>query len=1543
MNRANAGLYDPRFEHDACGVGFVADGRGRASRAIVQSAIDALCRVRHRGAVAADHRSGDGAGLLLPLSHPFFRELAARIGFAIDAADRLGVVMAFTSSAPGDDRDRERRAARRLVEEACAHESLDLLGWRDVPIDVDALGDQARATMPGIEQAILGSATGIDGDELERRCFRARKRAEAAARHRRIPLYFGSLSFRTIIYKAMCAADQLAAFYADLRHPLMAASFAIFHQRYSTNTAPSWERAQPFRFLCHNGEINTIQGNVNWMRAREGRLGAGALAPETLLQPVIDEDGSDSAMLDNALELLVRGGRDIQHGLAMLIPEAWEGFDVDPAVRDFYRYHASLMEPWDGPAALIFTDGERVGAALDRNGLRPLRYAVCEDGLIACASEAGAVDVDGRGWVRRGKLGPGQMLVVDPARGGLEENAAIKARLASQQPYSRWVDAQLRSGDAGTPGAEVPADLVSRQAAFGYTKEEFTFVLRPMATQGKEPIFSMGDDTAPAVLAQRPRLLYNYVKQRFAQVTNPAIDHLRERLVMSLRTCLGPVAPLLSERPEAARQLEFETFLLFPSGLAALRGPESPFEAVDLDATFPVDEGPGGLRTALERLALEAEMAVRAGAPVLIVADLGVGPGRAPIPALLATGAVHHHLVRRGLRGLASIVVATDEAREVHHVACLLGYGAEAICPRLALQSIAAIASSGRMKGDQPDPLVAQERFVHALEDGTLKVLAKMGISTLDSYRGAQIFETIGLASEVVDQCFRGTPHAVGGATFHDLGEEVLARHATGFATVAPALESPGFFKHHKTGTEYHATNPAVVSALHHSVGLDADGDDTDAETPVATGARAGTSADGSAASTRDLQAAHALQRAAKAGVNGHGYALYERFARLVSERPPTHLRDLLELVPANAPVPLMEVEPVTAILRRFSTGAMSHGSIGAEAHETLAIAMNRIGGKSNTGEGGEDPARYRTRGQPLDRNSRIKQVASGRFGVTPEYCAYADELQIKIAQGSKPGEGGQLPGHKATEEIARLRHTQAGIALISPPPHHDIYSIEDLAQLIFDLKQVNPLAKVSVKLVAEAGVGTIAAGVVKGLADLVHIAGADGGTGASPLSSIKNVGMPWELGLAETQQTLRLNGLRGRVRLRIDGGIKSGRDVVIAALLGADEYSFGTAALLAEGCIMVRTCHLDTCPAGIATQRPELRAKFAGTPEMVATYLTHVAEEVRRILASLGLRGLDEAIGRVELLTQRRSGDRRADRLDLSPLLCGTGDGPRRYERSLPIQRPFARLGDRLCLDALGPIRSGKTVHLRYPIENADRSVGARLGGTLALEFGTAPPPGRVRVDFDGAAGQSFGAFLTDGIEFVLTGEANDYVGKGMGGGRIVIRPPANDAGNPSLIGNTVLYGATGGELFCAGRAGERFAVRNSGAVAVVEGAGQHACEYMTGGTVVSLGPVGYNLGAGMTGGEVFVYDPGIGLRAMVNPELVDVHRVAGDHQLLAEQGIRLRQLIEEQAAHTGSGAARAILDDWHHALHQFWRIAPKADVARIEGLAEGTLAARA
>jgi glutamate synthase domain-containing protein 2/glutamate synthase domain-containing protein 1/glutamate synthase domain-containing protein 3 len=1529
-----APLYDARLhERDACGIGFVADLHGRPSRAMVEHALEGLERLRHRGAVAADARTGDGAGLLLPIDQEFYAA-------PVQGKGPLGLAMAFLPA----DRD-QAKTAMVAVERALVAEGLELERWRPVPVDPEALGDQARASMPAIEQAVF-RAPGASDEEAERRCLRAGRRAVADGRAAGAHLYLASCSTRTVTYKALCAADQLAAFYTDLADERLRAPFAIFHQRYSTNTTPSWERAQPFRFLCHNGEINTLEGNRAWMRAREGSLGAAALAgpdgtdPEGLLRPVLDPDGSDSTMLDNAVELLVRGGRDVRHALTMLVPAAVEQDpEASDELRDFYRYHARLTEPWDGPAGLVFTDGRVVGATLDRNGLRPLRYEVCEDGLVVCASEVGAIDVAGHGAVRRGRLGPGQMLCVNPNAGrasamdsstadepedgsmraahvrpafadaGLQTDVDIKEALARSRPWSDWLAAHLRAAPLGEPMPVPEEDLTAAQVAFGFTRELISTVLRPMATGGKEPTASMGDDTPPAVLAATARPVSHYLRQRFAQVTNPPIDHLRERHVLSKRTLLGPRSPLLSELPEAARLIELETFLLTPDGVERLLemaaagrpGTEAaaagrlPFTARVLDATWPVDEGPAGLRAACRRLGDEAAAAVRGGAGLLVVRDHagGDGSGRAPVPALLAIGAVQHRLVRAGLATAASLVADTCEPVDAHHAAALLGYGAGAICPRLGLATAASLAKDG-------DAAAAQARYLHAVEEGVFKVMSKMGISTLDSYRGAQIFEAVGLDAEVVGVCFAGTASPLGGIGFDELGEDVLARHAAAGAE-AVRLDNPGWFKH-RPGGEYHATNPEVMQALHHTVREDAE----------LRGSKRG---------------AHLLQQAVKGGT----FERYQHFAKLVNERRPAALRDLLAVEPAGPPLPLDEVEPAAGILRRFSTAAMSLGSLSPEAHESLAIALNRVGGRSNSGEGGEDPARLGT-----ERTSAIKQVASGRFGVTPEYLASAVELQIKIAQGSKPGEGGQLPGHKVSRYIAKLRYTQPGVALISPPPHHDIYSIEDLAQLVFDLKQANPGADVTVKLVAEAGVGTVAAGVVKSLADVVTISGADGGTGASPLSSIKHAGAPWELGLAETQQALRVNGLRSRVRVRVDGGLKTGRDVLLAALLGADEYGFGTAALLAEGCLMVRTCHQDNCPVGIATQREDLRAKFTGTPEMVVHYLEFVAEELRRLLASLGLRSLDEAIGRVDLLRQRPTGDPRADKLDLGPLLepgDGVGAGaPRRFvapDRSQTIHSP---LGDRVAAEAIGGLEAGDLVHLRYPIANTDRAVGARLGVAIASRYGTGTPSGRARIEFAGTAGQSFGAFLAAGVELRLEGPANDYVGKGMGGGRLVIRPPAGDAGEPVLVGNTALYGATGGELFCAGRAGERFAVRNSGATAVIEGTGDHCCEYMTGGTVVVLGPVGRNLGAGMTGGEVFLWDQADSAPERLNGELVLARR-PDDVEL-----VRLRELIVTHAELTGSAVAAAVLAGWDRAAGSFWRVAPRDEVAAIERAHEGT-----
>jgi glutamate synthase (ferredoxin) len=1335
-------------------------------------------------------------------------------------------------------------AARTRVEAACASEGLELVAWRQVPTDPRALGESARTSAPLIEQLIVRRPFGVDAEEAERRAYRARKRLAGDP-----GVYVCSLSFRTVTYKALSAAGQLAAFYPDLRDESLAVPFAIFHQRFSTNTEPSWERAQPFRLLCHNGEINAIDGNVNWMRAR----GSRALEP----------GGSDSALLDNALELLVRGGRDVRHATAMLLPEAWEADPGRPeAIRDFYRYHATLVEPWDGPAAVVFTDGRVVGAALDRNGLRPLRFAVTDGGLVACGSEAGAIPLPPGARVRRGRLGPGQMLAVDPRGFGLEQSEAIKRRLAARRPYRRWLG-NVEPASAGAPVDPPDAALASRQIVAGFTREDISLVLRPTASGGHEPTSSMGDDTALPPLAGRARPLYSYFRQRFAQVTNPPIDHLRERGVMSLRTLLGRREPLEAEGP-APRLRELETFFLFPSALEELA-------PTKLDATFSAEEG---LRAACERLAADAVAAVANGAELLLVSDdRSLAGDRAPVPALLAVGAVNRRLVEAGLRTRAAILVASEEPRESHHFACLLAYGADAVCPRLALDTLAALAAADKLGGDHPSPADAQLRFRRAAEDGVLKVMSKMGISDLASYRGAQLFDTLGLSRELVDAFFPGTSAPAGGIGLAELERECVQRLAAA-AEAAAQLENPGYVKFRKGG-EPHATNPDVVEAL------------------------------------QETAAAHALRRS----LNGAGWSRYERFAELVNGRQPLELRDLLELAPAAQPVPLEEVEPAAAIVARFSSGGMSHGSLSAEAHETIAIAFNRLGARSNSGEGGEDPARFRT-----ERNSRIKQVASGRFGVTPEYAAFADELQIKIAQGSKPGEGGQLPGHKVTAEIAALRHTQPGVPLISPPPHHDIYSIEDLAQLVFDLKQVNGGAAVSVKLVAEAGIGLVAAGVVKALADVVHVAGADGGTGASPLSSIKNAGLPWELGLAETQQALVADGLRGRVRVRVDGGLKTGRDIVVAALLGADEFSFGTALLIAEGCLLVRSCHLDTCPVGIATQRPELRAKYAATPEMVETYLLYVAEEVRRHLAALGLRSVGEAVGRTDLLRPRRNPGERAALLVFEPLLAGRGHG----HTGRPLPEPEGgELGELFAAEAAPALEEARLVDLAYPIANRDRAVGARLGGRLGKRFGAQPPPGRVKARFEGSAGQSFGAFLAAGVKLTLVGEANDGVGKSMGGGRISIVPPADDVGDPVLVGNAALYGATGGELFSAGRAGERFAVRNSGATAVVEGVGDHACEYMTGGTVVILGPAGLNLGAGMSGGVVYVHDRDLRLTELLGDPLVVAERVQ------AFGPDELRTLLERHVRYTGSARAADLLARWETEAGWFWRVAPKEGVA--------------
>jgi glutamate synthase (ferredoxin) len=1432
-------LYDPRSERSACGIGLVADLRGRASRELLDRALAGLAAVGHRGAWAADGVTGDGAGVLLPLSP------------VVTGTSGAGVAMCFLREG----------WLRSAVEDACRAEGLQPAGWREVPTRTAALGVTAVASLPRINQLLLAPS---EHPDAERRAYRARRRAE------RVPgVYVASLSFRTVTYKALCAAGQLARFYPDLEDPGYAVPFAIFHQRFSTNTEPSWERAQPFWQDTATGEINTIDGNVTWTEARQRALG-----DEPALAPALDREGSDSALLDNALELLVRGdGADVAEALSVLVPPAWQNDPrLDEEVRDFHRHGAMLSEPWDGPAALCFSDGRTCGAALDRNGLRPLRVAVAGDELLAVSSEAGAVPMPEGIPLRRARLGPGGLLTLDPDR-GLLVDAELRRDLARRRPFSSWVEASIVRADVGTPVPPPEEPLDARQVLHGYTREELNGMLRPLAQSGHDPVSSMGDDTAIAPLAGRDRPLTTYLRQRFAQVTNPAIDHLRERLVMSVSTFLGPRTPSLVAEGPLPPLTVVPGFLLFPDGVEAL-APRV------LDTTFSQEEG---LRGAIDRVAFLAESAVAAGATILSLSDEEAGGDRAPVPALLAVSAVHTRLVEMGLRMRCSLVVDSDEPRDTHAVACLLGFGADAICPRLALETVARMAADDRVGGDRPSPEEAQRRLLAGLEEGVLKVRSKMGISDVASYRGARLFEAVGLDRTLCAELLAGTPSAIGGARLERFETEALARLLAARAE-RPKLDNPGYFKFRKGG-EPHANDADVVEALQAAV----------------TGA-------------------HALRTAVRDGRSD----LYDRFAALVNERVPLEPRDLRGLVPAGPPAPLEEVESAEEIVRRFSSGAMSHGALSAEAHETIAIALNRLGARSNSGEGGEDSSRFRT-----ERNSAIKQVASGRFGVTAEYAAFAEELQIKIAQGSKPGEGGQIPAHKVSEEIAALRRAQPGVSLISPPPHHDIYSIEDLAQLIFDLREVNPEADISVKLVAESGVGIVAAGVAKAHADVIHVGGADGGTGASPLPSMKHAGVPWEIGLAETQQALVANHLRGRVRVRADGGFKTGRDVVIAALLGADEFSFGTALLIAEGCLMVRSCHLDSCPVGIATQQPELRSKFAATPEMVQAYLLFVAEEVRVLLASLGLRTVREAVGRVECLRQRHVGDVGADGIDLSPLLARAAEGASRHTTNAP-RGSGDRLGALIHEQGSAALEWAGIVEPHNVVTNGDRAIGARLGGAVAKRYGAMPPPGRLRAHFEGSAGQSFGAFLTAGIQLHLVGEANDYVGKAMSGGRIVISPPPDDAGDPCLVGNTALYGATGGKLFCAGSAGERFAVRNSGAVAVVEGVGDHGCEYMTAGTVVVLGEIGLNFGAGMTGGNAFVFDPHGRLGDRLNHDLV----AAREPTVEFLDAIRI--LLERHVRYTGSRRAREVLEAWSSRATSFVHVAPRLEAAALPTEAE-------
>ncbi|HEX2173385.1 MAG TPA: glutamate synthase large subunit [Dehalococcoidia bacterium] len=1503
--RQRIGLYDPRHEHDACGVGFVADLTGHRSHHILKSGIESVVNVTHRGAVSADGKSGDGAGVLTQLPIKLLRREIDRLGGRLDRPDDLAVGMIFFPQADPTGAD----VARQALEEEVAALGLHLIGWRPVPVRADALGAKSAATQPRIEQMLIGRGVRMAPDAFERALYRARKRAERRVEEQGIEdFYIPSFSSRTLVYKGLLVAPQLARFYPDLEDPDYQTALCVFHQRYSTNTFPNWFLAQPFRLLAHNGEINTLQGNRNWMRAREPELESAIWGDAVRdVVPTIWSQGSDSASLDNALELVTLSGRDLLHAMMMLVPEAWENMPgMDAARKAFYAYHACLMEPWDGPAALAFSDGRIVGATLDRNGLRPARYAITEDDIIFMGSEVGVVDLDPATIREKGRLGPGEMIAVDTTERRLFYNDDVKDLVAGERPYGQWVHNQVfhledhlghaghglrAAGNGRGANGGGPSSSLRQQRAYGFTAEEIPLVLRPMVGSVQEPTWSMGDDTPLAVLTTRPRLLSAYFKQKFAQVTNPPIDHLREALVMSLDTYLGPRASILEETEQHAKLIHLSGPVLLDHELRALTKLKDPtFKAATVSTLFRLDDAPqsddrGPLEAALDRICDEAAAAVEAGASLIVLSDRGVDAEHASVPMLLATGAVHHALIRSGLRMRASLICETGEAWEVHHFATLIGYGASAVNPYLVFDVIASMLEGGEV--EDIDFETAVGNFKKSSHKSLLKVMSKMGISALRSYQGAQIFEAIGLSDEVVERAFTGTDCRVSGIGFAEIEQEVRARHALGYQSPdAAKLEDVGFYRFRKGG-EYHAFNPALVRQMHKLA-------------------------------------------------NSNKPEDYQEYLRLATEHEPVALRELFQFRWAQQPVPIEEVEPIEEITRRFEASAMSIGALGPEAHEDMAIAMNRIGGKSNSGEGGEEKRRFRSpkTSGAVDSNSRVKQVASGRFGVTPEYLASADEIQIKMAQGSKPGEGGQLPGHKVVEHIAVIRHTVPGVTLISPPPHHDIYSIEDLAQLIYDLKQVNPRARVSVKLVAEAGVGTIAAGVAKAYADVVTISGHVGGTGASPLSSIKNAGTPWELGLSETQQVLVLNDLRGRILVRTDGGLKTGRDVVMAALLGAEEFAFGTAAAVALGCQMARQCHLNTCPVGIATQRADLRAKYKGKPEMVVTFFIHLAEEIRQLLARLGARSLEEIIGRTDLLEQiALPGHPKANLLDLSAILAQadpTGTLPRRRigpRNDRPDDDP---LDDQILADAAAAIDRCEPIDLRYHLTNRNRAVGVKTSGEIAHRRGDEGlPDGTLRLHLTGTAGQTLGGFLVPGVEIRLEGEANDYVGKGMHGGLIVIRPPRQSrfaSHENAIAGNTVLYGATGGHLFAAGRVGERFCVRNSGAKAVVEGIGDHGCEYMTAGTVVVLGETGRNFGAGMSGGTAYVLDEAEQFLLRYNPEMVGLERVTEDPAAEAE----LHELIVRHLEETGSARAEEILADWARCRDHFWRVVPHPPEAK-------------
>ncbi|MBW4543821.1 MAG: glutamate synthase subunit alpha [Symplocastrum torsivum CPER-KK1] len=1542
-------------ERDACGVGFIASQSGTGTHELVEQALSALGCLEHRGGCSADQDSGDGAGLMTAIPWELFKPWFIEQGIDMPATDQLGVGMVFL---PQDAALVNQ--ARQTVEDVLGQNDLRVLGWRVVPVKESVLGIQARENQPQIEQVFVSSQN-LRGDELERALYKARRRvhktleAQGTAQWSE-DFYICSFSNRTIVYKGMVRSTVLGDFYTDLKNPDYQSAFAVYHRRFSTNTMPKWPLAQPMRLLGHNGEINTLLGNINWMMAREADLthplwgvrtqeseirtqeaalsmpsdsGAVESRRESAsntelddLKPIVNPDNSDSATLDNVLELLVHSGRSPLEALMIMVPEAYlnqPDLEKHPEIVDFYEYYSGIQEPWDGPALLVFSDGKTVGATLDRNGLRPARYSITKDGYVVVSSEAGVVDLPEAEIVEKGRLGPGQMIAVDLETHEVLKNWEIKQRVATQEPYGQWLQ-QHRVELKPQPFESAPkletSVLLRQQIAFGYTAEDVEMIIQPMTTQGKEPTFCMGDDVPLAVLSDKPRLLYDYFKQRFAQVTNPPIDPLRESLVMSLSMQLGERGNLLDARAEYARLLKLETPVLNEAELEAVK--TSGFETAELSTLFEIPAGPSGLEAAVCQLCEQAAEVVRAGKKILILSDRtggGLSENYSYIPPLLAVGAVHHHLIRQGLRMKASLIVDTAQCWDTHHFGCLIGYGASAVCPYLALESVRQWISNPKtqklMEGGKIETVSleeAQKNYRKAVEGGLLKILSKMGISLLTSYQAAQIFEALGIGTDLLNLAFAGTTSRLGGLSIADLAREVISFHHRAFPELtSKKLENYGFINAKPRG-EYHMNSPESSKALH------------------------------------------------KAVADGKNYDHYKLYTQLFEQRPPTALRDLLDFKSDRTSIPIEEVQSAAEIVHRFCTGAMSLGSLSREAHETLAIAMNRIGGKSNSGEGGEDPVRFKVLDDVDEtghsqlfphlkglRNgdtvsSAIKQVASGRFGVTPEYLMNAKQLEIKMAQGAKPGEGGQLPGTKVSPYIAMLRRSKAGVPLISPPPHHDIYSIEDLAQLIFDLHQINPEARVSVKLVAEIGIGTIAAGVAKANADVIQISGHDGGTGASPLSSIKHAGSPWELGLTEVHRVLLENQLRDRVLLRADGGLKTGWDVMMAALMGAEEYGFGSVAMIAEGCIMARICHTNNCPVGVATQREELRKRFTGIPEHVVNFFFFVAEEVRSLLARLGYRSLEEIIGRADLLKVREGVNlTKTAALNLDCLInLPDTRSDRSWLKHEPVHSNGPVLDDQLLTDSAiqDAISNQGTVTQDVGIINTDRTVGTRIAGAIAKKYGDTGFGGQITLNFKGAAGQSFGAFNLPGMTLILEGEANDYVGKGMHGGEIIIKPPAEVTYDPAknvIVGNTCLYGATGGTLFANGGAGERFGVRNSKGQAVIEGAGDHCCEYMTGGVIVVLGNVGRNVGAGMTGGLAYFLDKDGSFPAKVNPEIVKIQRVTSS---VGE--LQLKDLIQAHAERTGSPRAKTILAYWSEYLPQFWQVVPPSEADTPEANAD-------